>query len=378
MRGKQSHLPGLDGLRGLAALGVVILHVWMYTGANRPDVSTLLDTVIGEFRIGVVAFFVLSAFLLVKPWIAAAGGERDRPPVAHFLFRRAARILPAYWAAMFAAFFVLQGTGSGRAAPAGDLPIFAALGQFQVDATRKLLIPQAWSLAVELSFYLLLPLAGWAIVRLARSRGPRFATLALSAFLGAAGIAWCTLAELVDLPLTTTVSLPTYLPVFACGMAASALPVPRGLAGRRAMLVGGAAIVFLNSLWHSQGTGFVGHVLLDMPAAAGFGIAVAALAAGPAGLLERQPIRWLGTVSYGLYLWHLPVLYGLRAHELLPYRSTLESMGVVLGLSLVLAAISWYALERPIMRLTQRRRTARTSVATRSPARTAPSMYPAQ
>jgi peptidoglycan/LPS O-acetylase OafA/YrhL len=131
-------------------------------------------------------------------------------------------------------------------------------------------------------------------------------------------------------------------------------------------------------VWHSGGTGFAGHVLRDVGGAAGFGLIVAAVAAGPAGLLERAPSRYLGRVSYGLYLWHLPVLYALLARGDLPH-GPLAAMAAVLVPSLLLATASWYGVERPLLRLTQRSgRTASTSRATRSPARTAPSMYPAQ
>jgi peptidoglycan/LPS O-acetylase OafA/YrhL len=366
-------------VRGLAALGIVALHVWMYTGANDPRHSVLLDAVVGELRIGVTAFFVLSAFLLVRPWLVAAQGLREAPRLGSFVFRRAARILPAYWLALLGAFAVLWRSGSGRAADFAQLPLFAVLGQYQADGTRKLLIPQAWSLAVELSFYALLPLAGWALVRMARRHGARTAGLGVAALLAVAGLTWCAMAEAWRWPVTITCSLPTYLPIFACGMAAAALPVPRHPAGRRALLLAGAALVVANGAWHSHGTALVGHVVGDVPAAAGFGLVVAALAAGPAGVLDRAPARWLGAVSYGLYLWHLPVLYALLAHGLLPGEPALAIV-TVLGPSLALAALSWYGIERPILRLTQRRRrsAARTSRATRSPARTAPSMYPAQ
>src|SRR6476661_7764082 len=64
-------MPGLDGLRGLAALAVVVLHVWMYTDANSAGRPDLLDAVIGEMRVAVGLFFVLSGFLLARPWMAA-------------------------------------------------------------------------------------------------------------------------------------------------------------------------------------------------------------------------------------------------------------------------------------------------------------------
>src|SRR6478736_1269037 len=100
MRAKSHRLSGLDGLRGLAALAVVCLHVWMYTEAHRAGRSDLVDAVVGEFRVAVGLFFVLSGFLLARPWIAAARGERPMPSLGRFALRRIARVVPAYWLAL--------------------------------------------------------------------------------------------------------------------------------------------------------------------------------------------------------------------------------------------------------------------------------------
>src|SRR4051812_6382314 len=69
----------LDGLRGLAALGVLTLHVWMFTvqGAHRREELVSLFT--GELRLGVVLFFVLSGYLLAGPWVASALEDRPTP-----------------------------------------------------------------------------------------------------------------------------------------------------------------------------------------------------------------------------------------------------------------------------------------------------------
>ena len=99
MAGK-GRMHALDGLRGLAAVGVVLLHVWIYTGANAPDKSLTMDRWMGELRLCVLLFFVLSGFLLALPWIAAARGEREAPRLGSYIARRAARIVPAYWLAM--------------------------------------------------------------------------------------------------------------------------------------------------------------------------------------------------------------------------------------------------------------------------------------
>src|ERR1700759_1595519 len=116
MAGK-GRLHALDGLRGLAALGVVLLHVWLYTGANDPDKNLTTDLWMGELRVCVLLFFVLSGFLLAQPWVAG------RPPkLGRYIVRRAARIAPAYWLALAGTVLLLHGSGRGRGNDLHDLP----------------------------------------------------------------------------------------------------------------------------------------------------------------------------------------------------------------------------------------------------------------
>lgn len=370
-------MPGLDGLRGLACIGIVVLHVWMFTAVgSAAGGPPLLDAFVGELRQGLIAFFVLSAFLLSGPWLAAAREGRPPPRLRRFAQRRALRLLPGYWLAVLGAFALLAQTGAPRAAAAADLPRFAVLAQPFFDDTRGLLVPPAWSLSVEVGFYVLLPLLGWLVLR-GPARGTRRRALLVAAGMVAAGLGWTLAATLGGWPPTVTTSLPTYLPVFACGIAAAALPAPKRPARRRALLAAGALLVIANGVWHADGTGLAGHVLRDLPAAVGFAAVVAALAAGPAGLLEWPPVRWLGTVSFGAYLWHMPVLLVLLERGWLP-ASPPAALAAVLAPTLAVSALSWYGLERPTLRLGQRRSAARTSRATGSPARVAPSMYPAR
>jgi peptidoglycan/LPS O-acetylase OafA/YrhL len=65
--------------------------------------------------------------------------------------------------------------------------------------------------------------------------------------------------------------------------------------------------VCADAVWHHEGTGLTGHVVRDLPAALGFAAIVAAVAVRPPAALATAPVRGLGTISYGLYLWHLPV-----------------------------------------------------------------------
>jgi peptidoglycan/LPS O-acetylase OafA/YrhL len=334
----------LDGLRGLAALGVLTLHVWMFTVQHSHDPHELVSTLMGELRLGVVLFFVLSGFLLAGPWVASALDGRRTPRLRRFAIKRAARIAPAYWVAMLGSFWLLAGTGHGYEVSASQLPLFAAFGQNYVGATEGKLDPPMWSLVVEVSFYAVLPLVGWLLVRAAR----RGRMVLACAGLAALGLAWGLAGFVLAWPETAMDTLPTFLPVFACGMAAAALLHSRApsRAVWWALVVAGIGLVGANALWHHQGTGLTGHVVRDLPAAIGFAAVVAAVAARPPAVLGSAPLRGLGTISYGLYLWHLPVLLWLRFTGLFGAGFVLPWVEVAV-LSVLVAIASWLLVERP-------------------------------
>ena len=87
----------------------------------------------------------------------------------------------------------------------------------------------------------------------------------------------------------------------------------------------------------------------DLPAALGFASVVAAVAAHPPAKLSGAPLRGLGTISYGLYLWHLPVLLWLRFEGLLPRTGFLGPWIEVAALSVLVAIASWVLVERPVI-----------------------------
>jgi peptidoglycan/LPS O-acetylase OafA/YrhL len=351
MAGK-GRLHPLDGMRGLAALGVVLLHAWIYTGANEPNVSIALDRWMGELRICVLLFFVLSGFLLALPWVAAARGERAPPSLGRYALRRLARIAPAYWLALAGVVAPLHGTGHGRDVPLHDVPKFVVFLANVFPQTRNHLDPPMWSLHVEVSFYVLLPLIGLALIRSGRGRlGP----LAVCASLIAAGVAFTTAAVLGGWRPEITWTLPSYLATFACGIAAAVLA--HGAEPRRATIcavfVAGAAVVVANCWWHTQGYSVVLHSLRDLPASIGFAAMLWAVALRPAPLLGSPPLRVLGALSYGVYLWHYPVIYWLQLHHRFPQDFS-TAVASLLPLTLVLAAASHLLLERPIVRFTAR------------------------
>ncbi len=358
-----ARLHALDGLRGLAAFGIVVLHVWMFdhgdaNGGFAPQ--TAADMAINELRLGVVLFFVLSGFLLYRPFLAAARGERPFPALRSYAARRAARLLPAYWFALAGSFALLAWLDHPLQTGAGALPVFLLFGQNYLAETAKHLDPPMWSLAVEVSFYAALPLVGFLALR----AGPRRrAQLALCGGLALAGIAYTALSILHAWPWTATATLPIHLTEFAAGMAVAVLVHGRGLSRRAgiALLAGGAALVLGNAAWHelSEGGSAAQRILRDLPAALGFALVVAAVAAAPLRnrALVAAPVRALGTLSYAIYLWHYLAIMYLRAEGWWPGDMT-EALALTLALTLPVSALSWFAVERPALRWARRPRLA--------------------
>src|SRR6185295_16799069 len=109
-------------------------HVWLYT-RERVDAGlrdSPADYLAHELRLGLVLFFVLSGFLLFRPWVRAALTGAPGPRVGHYLLRRAARILPAYYLAVAGSIALLWSLGGApgvRLPPGGDLWLFGILGQ---------------------------------------------------------------------------------------------------------------------------------------------------------------------------------------------------------------------------------------------------------
>lgn len=354
----------LDGLRGVAALSVFVFHAWLYTRVQvrAAGADGLLDQAIGELRIGLVLFFVLSGFLLFRPWVAATLGDRPRAPrLGTYAIHRIGRIVPAYYLAIVGSALLLwplAGEPGVRLPPLEQLPLFVLFAQNQSADAVMTLDPPMWTLAVEASFYALLPLLGWLALRApATRRGQALVPLALLVV----GVVFNALLARQDLPsLTLSKSLPAMAPYFGVGMLAAVLIHGRA-PGHRAVLAllgGGALLVVADGLVHGSlvagsDLALQMRIVRDLPAALGFAAIVAVAAATAPRALAWRPLAFAGVVSYGLYLWHVPLLLVLRAGGLLP-GTTLGATLVALPLALVAGWLSFRFVERPAVAWSRR------------------------
>jgi peptidoglycan/LPS O-acetylase OafA/YrhL len=387
---------GLDGLRALAALSVVCFHVWLYRFPDPTHIrqSGLLDNVLSDFRLGLILFFVLSGYLLYRGFARAALRREGPVDVGGYALRRAARILPAYYLAMLGTFALLwgaQSTPGVRLPDGGDLALFAVFAQNYSSHTILTFNPVTWTLCLEVLFYALLPLLGAVGYRWSEGRARRQAVLVGGLILF--GVAWNAGAYLLGSNMLATKALPAYLPYFGLGMLL-ALWVERAVArhghppkvgpGATFALLGmGIAGIVCNGVWHSSSAAdaapLVTGAIQNLPAGVGFAALLAAVAVGrgPAtAWIHARPLAKIGLFSYGIYLWHVPLmLFGIRL-GVLPH-AFVPRLLAVLVVAVLAGAGSWLLVERAMLarasRMARRSSGVRDArMGTRLAARTAP------
>lgn len=347
----------LQALRGLAALSVLTLHCWLYTTREGEKHDSFADGLIHQLRLAVPLFFCLSAFMLYRAWVASALDGLPAPRTGEYLRRRARRILPGYWLCLVATVILLEPLADTRGVdvpPSALLGLFAVFAQNLHPATTGALDPPMWTLAVEVQFYLVLPLlAALAYLPARGLRARRRSDLLVAPFaMIAASLAFDVF--LIGRPgsIVAADSLLVAAPAFACGMAARVLLHGRALsrAAARWILALGASLVVADGAWHESGAGLAGMALRDLPADAGFALVVAALSTHRGRMFASRPLLWLGSISFGVYLWHMPLMLFERGVGLFPEHQPIAAALAVSALTLPVAWASWALVERPLLR----------------------------
>ena len=366
--------PLFDSLRAIAAIAVLAGHA--AGPAQAVAEGTLARPFASRLGVGVAIFFVISGFLLYRPFLRAHVLGSARPRLRAYALGRFLRIYPAYWVALT----LVAAWGYAAGAFSDDWPYLYLLIQNYFDLGLAG-IGTAWSLVVEVAFYVFLPLFAVAVAHAggstpqARLRRAAVAVASL-AVVGLVLRAWLTArgghVAADEVPAT-------FLDWFGLGMGLAILSVwietlderlPRGLgwldrAPGVAWLVALATFVGLSLVFDTAQPGYGAggewgaHVLYGVVAAA---VALpVAIGDHTRGLLRRflanRVLLFLGLVSYGIFLWHLAVIRQLeewhleRVDFVHPY---LLWPAVTLVLSTLIATVSYYVVERPAMGLRRR------------------------
>ena len=321
---------------------------------------------------GVPIFFVISAFLLYRPYVASRIAGSPSIGTAGFFARRALRIIPAYWLALLGVLVYLGFTASAIQD--------ALLAMFFLQAYRPetifVLIPGAWSLCVEVAFYLVLPL--YAVIVRPWANGPEGLRRELL-LLAAIAVASVVFRGAVEITAGRSVwggaTVPGTAMWFAVGMAAAVVSVGSESGDLRGRLVEWITERSAAMWWSLALLLFVAVNIpftaeppfdpVDPPQAnvpadlaryvlygliAGCVLAPAVFATSQRSWIRRllalPSLAWLGVISYGIFLWH-DLMFDVFADG-----ADLDPRGIALaGMATVgCAAFSYYLVERPLLR----------------------------
>lgn len=340
-------------------LAVLTFHVALYSGGL--DGTVVGDTIGVAGYLGPPVFFAISGFLLYRPFVAARIAGRDGPSVRRFGRRRVLRIVPAYWFVLtiLAVFPGIVGVFTG------DWWRYYGFLQLYRARTVGAGMPVAWTLCVEVTFYLALPVWAQTVGRAWRAR-PRREVLVFVVAAGAGAIIQAASARQA-IPWLAGQTLLGQFPWFAIGMALAVISAvhPEGPAARARwsvprpeVLWGVAALAAAGLVANSPAGGALALLAESTSVRAWHTIVVKLVLTGvfvlaiitPAvfdrsvgvahRVLSTRPLALLGVISYSAYLWHL-IIIQLLARGSDPSHFRAAGLGVMDHVHVARTPILW-------------------------------------
>ena len=364
---------GLYGLRALAALGVFGVHFQQLSGFELGDFGPFqLSRLLTNGNTGVALFFTLSGFLLSIPFWRARRVGLTRPSTRRYLLRRFARIVPLYYLCL-TALLLAHGSNQSTANILDALAHYTFVFNYSNEYFYSI-NPPFWTIAVEMQFYLLLP----GLFVLLTCCGARLAaTLVGLLAMGCYFVHLWILADAQDVivfaevmgiddsgSVVITRSLLAHLPHFLIGVIAAqffehsdARPevVSRQMGWSVVFWCNTTVVLLIIATPLDEVVSLPGG-RYNMPVVP-ICLALMILSVPRTGLamriLESPCFRWLGVISYGIYLFHLPLLklvartmpfVGANAEQNWIVFASVSLLGTIL-----LASISYVVFERPVM-----------------------------
>lgn len=380
--------PVLDTMRAVGSLAVLTTHVSFWAGAYTGN--GIWGNLLARLDVGVAIFFVLSGFLLSRPWIIAAQMRTQRPTVGRYFWKRFLRIFPVYIVtAVIALTFLHDNRDFGVLHWVTTLSL--------TDIYMRDVLPsgltQMWSLATEVAFYVVLPLL--MLVGLGRRdfRPGRLVALLLAMFVySVVWLGWLSSAVPDAEQVAVNEWLPAFLGWFAVGIGlalvhrlheSGAGPAQLRRAVDRVSSSPGSLWTAAAGLMLVAATPLAGPTLLVAPSASeavtknllyaaigGLLVFTGVFASGAptySRLMSHRALRHLGHISYGLFCIHLPVLHFVMwstGYQLFDGHFT-QIFVLTLGLSLIAAEVLYRLIEVPSQRLKNLgRRSAASTIAT--------------
>jgi peptidoglycan/LPS O-acetylase OafA/YrhL len=339
----------VESLRALAALGVLVGHAYGWSHHWQGIFATYPGRLVLSGGFGVFLFFALSGYLLFLPFARAAFAPAERIALRRYAINRGVRILPLYYV-VIGTYLVVHDQGVG-----GQWWRFLLfLEGFSADTVAKV-DPPAWSLVVEVQFYVLLPLFAWLVAHAGRRSLPRGALFVAGLGVAAFVVRILTVTSADTVTSVWRYSLPATCVFFFPGLLLALLRVHldnhqrswetvRVVGSSTMWLVAGVALWLLSAYRYDTELMLLSSALL-------LGACVLPLhRQSPVRALDARWLATLGTASYSLYLWHGPIIESLSRASWMP-GGFLPLAAVGAAVCCAIALLSYRVVEAPFLRL---------------------------
>jgi peptidoglycan/LPS O-acetylase OafA/YrhL len=339
---------GIEVVRGIAAMSVVLFHC---VGLLPWNVSDTPFAIFGIGWIGVDLFFAISGYVIT----ASAIRQKDRPDYTTYFWRaRLARILPLYYVTTAVFLLAASSAALDKDAPFQILSHLFLVHNFFQDAAFSI-NGVTWSLSVELQFYVLAFFIVPLIARSGRANLIAGYIVLFGCVFAYRFASWYWLGKTGapdDAFIHLFSQVPALIDSFALGGLICLLRLPRLTRAQTVLLafLGFSLLMAIYFIYDANSARYWRSLpmsVLFRSLVALFAAVALLLAMSISTSTVWRPMLALGKISYGIYLWHLIVLYLVQRHA--PFKGTVAVV-MIIALTMVLAKLSHLAIEMPFMR----------------------------